>query len=35
LSWAVVKVAIGKASEVPLVLWVINVFAILALALGH
>lgn len=35
LSWAVVKVAVGKASQVPLALWVINLFAILALLLGH
>jgi len=31
LSWTVIKVVLGKTDEVPLMLWIIDIFAILAL----
>ena len=35
LSWTVVKVAVGKRQEVPVGLWVIDLFCVLALWSGH
>lgn len=35
LSWTILKVAIGKHKEVSLALWVIDLFAIIALTWGH
>jgi adenine/guanine/hypoxanthine permease len=35
LSWTVVQVGTGKARSLSLTLWVINLFAMLALVLGH
>lgn len=35
LSWTVVKVAVGKGREVPVGLWVVDAFCILALTAGH
>ena len=35
LSWTVIKVAIGKSSEVPPGLWIVDAFCILALTTGH
>ncbi|AUD06228.1 NCS2 family permease [Spirosoma pollinicola] len=35
LSWTVIKVAVGKNREVPLGLWIVDAFCVLALASGH
>lgn len=35
LSWTVIKVAVGKRSEVPLGLWIVDVFCVLALTASH
>jgi AGZA family xanthine/uracil permease-like MFS transporter len=35
LSWTVIKVAVGKGHEVPLGLWVVDIFCLLALFTGH
>lgn len=35
LSWSFIKLAVGKANEVPLSLWVIDVFCVAALVMGH
>lgn len=35
LSWTVVKVAVGKSREVPLGLWIVDAFCLLALTSGH
>ncbi len=35
LVWTVIKVLIGKFKEIPPMLWIIDVFAILSLILGH
>lgn len=35
LSWTVIKVAVGKSREVPLGLWIVDVFCVLALTAGH
>jgi AGZA family xanthine/uracil permease-like MFS transporter len=35
LSWTVIKVAVGKSREVPLGLWIVDVFCVLALTSGH
>lgn len=35
LSWTVTKVAVGKGREVPLGLWIVDVFCVLALFAGH
>jgi AGZA family xanthine/uracil permease-like MFS transporter len=35
LSWTVIKVAVGKRQEVPLGLWIVDVFCVLALVAGH
>jgi AGZA family xanthine/uracil permease-like MFS transporter len=35
LSWSFIKLAVGKAEEVPLSLWVIDVFCVAALVMGH
>ena len=35
LSWTVVKLALGKREEVPLGLWIVDAFCVLALVSGH
>ncbi|CAN5202400.1 NCS2 family permease [soil metagenome] len=35
LSWTVIKVSVGKSREVPLGLWIVDVFCVLALTAGH
>ena len=35
LSWTVVKLAVGKRHEVPLGLWIVDIFCVLALVSGH
>ncbi|WP_186740895.1 NCS2 family permease [Spirosoma utsteinense] len=35
LSWTVIKVAVGKGREVPLGLWIVDIFCLLALFAGH
>lgn len=35
LSWTVVKLAAGKGREVPVDLWIVDVFCVLALFAGH
>jgi AGZA family xanthine/uracil permease-like MFS transporter len=35
LSWTVIKVAVGKSHEVPLGLWIVDAFCVLALTAGH
>ncbi|QKZ14469.1 NCS2 family permease [Spirosoma sp. KUDC1026] len=35
LSWTVIKVAVGKRQEVPLGLWIVDAFCLLALVAGH
>jgi AGZA family xanthine/uracil permease-like MFS transporter len=35
LSWTVIKVAVGKRQEVPLGLWIVDAFCVLALVSGH
>ncbi len=35
LSWTVIKLAIGKTNELPLSLWVVDIFCVLALTSGH
>ena len=35
LSWTVVKLAVGKTQEVPLGLWIVDGFCVLALATSH
>jgi AGZA family xanthine/uracil permease-like MFS transporter len=35
LSWTVIKVAVGKRNEVPLGLWIVDAFCVLALVAGH
>jgi AGZA family xanthine/uracil permease-like MFS transporter len=35
LSWTVIKVAVGKGREVPLGLWIVDIFCVLALFAGH
>lgn len=35
LSWTVLKVAVGKSRDVPMGLWIVDVFCILALTNGH
>ena len=35
LSWTVIKVAVGKGREVPVGLWLVDVFCLLALFTGH
>lgn len=35
LSWTVIKVAIGKYEEVPVGLWVVDVFCVMALVSAH
>ena len=35
LSWTVIKAAVGKSREVPLGLWIVDVFCVLALFAGH
>ncbi|GAA4414709.1 NCS2 family permease [Nibrella viscosa] len=35
LSWTVVKVAVGKFREVPVGLWVVDVFCVVSLVAGH
>ena len=35
LSWTVIKMAVGKGREVPLGLWLVDVFCVLALFAGH
>ncbi|GAB4014496.1 NCS2 family permease [Spirosoma koreense] len=35
LSWTLIKIAVGKQNEVPLGLWIVDMFCVLALATGH
>lgn len=35
LSWTVVKVAVGKRHEIPLGLWVADIFCVLSISSGH
>jgi AGZA family xanthine/uracil permease-like MFS transporter len=35
LTWTVIKVLLGRGKEVPLTMWIIDVFAILSLVIGH
>ncbi|GAB3906184.1 NCS2 family permease [Larkinella knui] len=35
LTWTVVKLAVGKSNEVPVGLWIVDLFCILALFSGH
>ena len=35
LTWTVIKVLLGRGKEVPLTMWIIDIFAILSLVIGH
>ncbi|UFH57357.1 NCS2 family permease [Spirosoma sp. KNUC1025] len=35
LTWTIIKVAVGKRTQVPLGLWIIDIFCVLALTAGH